>query len=82
MALTGSMRKYLAETPSSFDIRAMHKPGVARIKALCVERFERFGAAGQASRIKAIPLDQMRQRYAAGMLAGPAEFAPTAVNAR
>ena len=82
MALTGSMRKYLMENPSSFDIRALNKPGVARVKALCIERFERFGAAGQASRIKAIPLEQMRKRYAAGTLAGPSEFVSLAVNAR
>lgn len=82
MALTGSMRKYFIENPSSFDIRALNKPGVARVKALCIERFERFGAAGQASRIEAIPLEQMRQRYAAGTLAGPSEFVSLAVNAR
>jgi len=65
MALTGSMRKFFAENPSSFDIRALNKPGIARIKALCAERFERFGSAGSASKIKTIPLEQMRQHYVA-----------------
>jgi fructose-bisphosphate aldolase class II len=65
MALTGSARKYLRENPSSFDIRALNKPGVARIKALCVERFERFGCAGHAERIISIPLAEMAKRYAA-----------------
>ncbi|MDB5621456.1 MAG: fructose,6-bisphosphate aldolase [Devosia sp.] len=64
MALTGSAREYLQQNRSSFDIRAMMKPGLARMEKLCAERFERFGAAGQASKIKTIPLEDMAQRYA------------------
>jgi fructose-bisphosphate aldolase class II len=75
MALSGSMRKYLKENPGSFDIRALSKPGVARIKALCAERFERFGAAGMAAKIRPLPLDEMRRRYQSGIR-------PLAVNAR
>ncbi|MEP7240158.1 MAG: class II fructose-bisphosphate aldolase [Devosia sp.] len=63
MALTGSNRAYLNAHPDSFDIRAMNKPGVARIKALCIERFERFGPAGRADHIVPVPLEDMRQRY-------------------
>lgn len=66
MALTGSMRKYLQENPSSFDIRALNKPGIERIKTLCRERFERFGSAGQAERIRSISLADMASRYHAG----------------
>ena len=75
MALTGSMRKFFKENPSSFDIRALEKPGVARIKALCAERFERFGAAGMGSKIRPLSLDEMRRRYQSGIR-------PLAVNAR
>jgi fructose-bisphosphate aldolase class II len=64
MALTGSTREYLQANPGSFDIRGMLKPGIARMEAVCVERFERFGAAGNASRIKVLPLDSMIQFYA------------------
>ncbi|RDE08478.1 class II fructose-bisphosphate aldolase [Pelagibacterium lacus] len=51
MALTGSAREYLKANPSSFDIRGMHKNGLARMEALCAERFERFGAAGHGARL-------------------------------
>jgi len=66
MALTGSMRKYFKENPSSFDVRALNKPGIARVKALCAERFERFGSAGHAEKIVSIPLADMASRYAPG----------------
>jgi fructose-bisphosphate aldolase class II len=68
MAMIGSLREYLRMNPGSFDIRAAMKPGVARIKALCIQRFERFGAAGQAERIKPISLLDMKRRYADGKL--------------
>ena len=63
MAITGEARKYLRKNPSSFDIRALNKPGIARVKALCTERFERFGCAGQAQAIQAVPLAEMARRY-------------------
>jgi len=63
MAITGSLRKYFQDHPDSFDIRAAMKPGVARIKALCVERFERFGCAGQSEVIKALSLVEMKKHY-------------------
>jgi fructose-bisphosphate aldolase class II len=34
------------------------------MRALCTDRFERFGTAGNASRIKPISLADMAQRYA------------------
>lgn len=64
MALTGSAREYLKANPSSFDIRSLNKPGMARITRLCVERFERFGCTGMAEGFVSIPLDEMAQRYA------------------
>ncbi len=38
------------------------------MEALVTDRFERFGAAGNASKIKVIPLDDMVKRYADGSL--------------
>ena len=35
---------------------------------LCRARFEEFGAAGQASKIKPLPVSAMAQRYARGDL--------------
>ncbi len=68
MALSGSMREFLMHNKSSFDIRAILKPGRERVVALCMERNERFGCAGKAQGIKPLSLSQMADRYAAGML--------------
>ena len=35
----------------------------------CGDGFERFGTAGQASKIRVIPMDDMAKRYASGSLA-------------
>jgi fructose-bisphosphate aldolase class II len=48
------------------------------MRDLCRQRFEVFGAAGNASRIKVIPLDEMAKRYNSGSLdprAAPARAA-------
>ncbi len=67
MAMTGSIRKFLHEKPSSFDVRAILSPARERASELCVERFERFGCAGMASKIRPVSLSAMADRYAAGM---------------
>jgi fructose-bisphosphate aldolase class II len=38
-------------------------------KALCKERYEAFGCAGMAPRIRAVPLEDMAVRYAERALA-------------
>jgi fructose-bisphosphate aldolase, class II len=38
------------------------------MRDLCKQRFEAFGTAGNASKIKVIPLDDMAKRYKAGTL--------------
>lgn len=70
MAMSGSMRKFLGENTSSFDLRAILKPGRERITALCMERFERFGAAGMAAKIKPVSLADMAERYTFGLVGG------------
>ena len=68
MAITGQIRKVLNENRTEFDPRAYLKPAMAAMEAVCVDRFERFNCAGQASKIKAIPLHNMATRYADGSL--------------
>jgi len=68
MAFNGSARRFLDENRSSFDIRAMLKPGRDRAVELCVERCEMFGCAGMADKIRPLPLNMMADRYAAGQL--------------
>ncbi len=64
MAFTGSIRQYLAENPSSFDIRSILKPAVATMQKTCEERFNVFGCSGMAANIKTVPLHEMAKRYA------------------
>ncbi len=69
MAMTGAIRKVFAENPSEFDPRKYLKPAMEAMTKLCVERFEAFGTAGHADKIKAIPMADMARRYADGSLA-------------
>lgn len=68
MAMIGSLREYLRANPGSFDIRAAMKPGISRIRQLCIERFQRFGSAGKADHIRPLSLLEMKRRYADGAL--------------
>ena len=68
LAMTGAVRKFLVENPSKFDPREFLKPAREAAKLVCKARFEAFGCAGQASRIKAVSLEKMAARYKAGEL--------------
>jgi fructose-bisphosphate aldolase class II len=69
MAITGQIRKILAEHPGEFDPRKYLKPALDAMTKLCKERLEQFNTAGQAGKIKPIPLSEMAKRYAKGSLA-------------
>jgi fructose-bisphosphate aldolase, class II len=68
MASTGAVRKFLAENPSNFDPRKFLKASTAAMKEICKARYEAFGCAGQASKIKVISLEDMFKKYVAGEL--------------
>ena len=68
MALTGQIRKVLMEDPSEFDPRKYLKPAMAAMTKLCKQRFEEFGTAGNAAKIKSLPLSEMAARYKNGSL--------------
>ncbi len=68
MASTGSIRKHLQENPANFDPRKFLKESTKGMKEICKARFEAFGSAGQASKIKAISLEKMVDRYKSGEL--------------
>ena len=68
MAMTGQFRKIAQQSPREFDPRKFLKPAMDAMRDLCLERFEAFGTAGNASRIKVIPMDDMARRYRAGGL--------------
>jgi len=68
LASTGAMRKFLKENPKQFDPRKIFAAATQAMKEICKARYEAFGCAGQASKIKPIPLEAMYQRYASGEL--------------
>ena len=63
LAMTGAMRKVFAEQPSEFDPRKALAAATRAAKAIVKARFEAFGCAGQAARMKPIPLESMIRRY-------------------
>jgi fructose-bisphosphate aldolase class II len=69
LAMTGAIRKVFAEHPGEFDPRKYLKPAMEAMRAVCKARFEEFGAAGNADKIKVLPLATMAKRYASGELA-------------
>jgi fructose-bisphosphate aldolase class II len=68
MASTGAIRKYLHDKPSDFDPRKYLKAATQAMKGICKERYEAFGTAGNASKIKVINLEEMFKRYTSGEL--------------
>ena len=68
LAMTGAMRRLMATKPDEFDPRKFLGDATKAAKEVCKARFDAFGSAGQASRIRPIPLAQMGELYAAGKL--------------
>lgn len=69
LAMTAAIRRFLFENPDKFDPRDYLKPAREAAKAICVARYQQFGSAGNASKIKPIALSEMAAKYAAGQLA-------------
>jgi fructose-bisphosphate aldolase, class II len=63
LAMTGAVRRLLDVDRREFDPRKFLKAAVGAAQDICQARFEAFGSAGQASRIKPLPLDKMADRY-------------------
>jgi len=68
MASTGAVRKHLAENKANFDPRKFLKEATAGMQAICKARFEAFGSAGMASKIRPMSLEEMYKRYESGSL--------------
>ena len=68
LASTGAVRKFMAENKSEFDPRKYLKQTIEAMKGICLNRYEAFGTAGNASKIKPISLDAMYERYLTGEL--------------
>lgn len=68
MASTGSVRRHLQENPSNFDPRKFLKDSTKGMMEICKARYESFGSAGHASKIKVKSLETMQVLYANGSL--------------
>ncbi|MCB2100852.1 MAG: fructose-bisphosphate aldolase class II [Rhodobacterales bacterium] len=68
MASTGSIRKHLAENTSNFDPRKYLKVAQDAMTEICKARYEAFGTAGNADKIKVVSLEDMFSRYESGTL--------------
>ncbi|MGD0563286.1 MAG: class II fructose-bisphosphate aldolase [Roseiarcus sp.] len=69
MAITGQIRRVLTENGAEFDPRKYLAPAREAMTKVCKERYQQFGAAGMASKIKRVlSLPEMAKRYASGEL--------------
>ncbi|AOZ51081.1 class II fructose-bisphosphate aldolase [Chromobacterium vaccinii] len=69
LASTGAIRQFMAKNPAEFDPRKYLAKTIEAMRDICIARYEAFGSAGQASKIKAINLDSMANKYLKGELA-------------
>jgi fructose-bisphosphate aldolase, class II len=69
LAMTGAVRKFLAENPDKFDAREWLKPARAAAQAVCKQRYIEFGCEGQAGKIKGESLQVVASKYTKGELA-------------
>lgn len=67
--MAAEFRRVATQNPSEFDPRKFLKPAMDAMRDLVRERFEAFGTAGNASRIKPISMAEMAKHYAAQALA-------------
>ena len=63
LAMTGAMRQVFAEHPTEFDPRKAMLEAKKAARGVVKARFEAFGCAGHAARIKPVPLEAMVKRY-------------------
>jgi fructose-bisphosphate aldolase class II len=69
LAMTGAVRKFLAENPEKFDAREWLKPAREAAYRICKQRYLEFGCEDQAGKIKPLPLTVIAQKYSQGELA-------------
>ncbi|NVK87963.1 MAG: fructose-1,6-bisphosphate aldolase, partial [Gammaproteobacteria bacterium] len=68
LASTGAIRRHLAQNTSNFDPRKYFAEATKAMTDICIARYEAFGTAGQADKIKPLSLEAMFQRYESGDL--------------
>ena len=66
--MAAAFRKVATQHKNEFDPHKFLNPAMDALRDLCRERFEQFGTAGHASKIRVIPLAEMAKRYRSGAL--------------
>ena len=64
LAMTGAIRAHMFKNPEEFDPRKFLIDARKAAMGICKARFEAFGSAGQASKIKPATMETMGERYA------------------
>jgi fructose-bisphosphate aldolase class II len=68
LAATGAIRRYLGKNPAEFDPRKYNHEAKLAMIEICKARYEAFGTAGWASKIRPVSVENMAVRYAKGEL--------------
>jgi fructose-bisphosphate aldolase class II len=68
LASTGTIREFMAKNKAEFDPRKYLKHTITAMADICFQRYEAFGTAGQADKIKVLSLEVMQERYDSGEL--------------
>lgn len=63
LASTGAIRRFMAQNPSEFDPRKYLAQSVKAMEEIVVDRYEAFGTAGNADKIKVVSLENMVNKY-------------------
>ena len=66
LAMTGAVRKFLAENPEKFDAREWLKPAREAAKQICKQRYIEFGCEGQAAQDQGRTLHDVAQQVRQG----------------
>lgn len=63
LAATGAIRRYLAKHGEQFDPRKYNVEAKDAMRDICIARYEAFGTAGNADKIKVLSLESMHSFY-------------------
>lgn len=66
LAATGAIRRFMATNKSEFDPRKYNKVATTAMRDICIARYESFGTAGNADKLKVVSLEDMAERYVKG----------------
>ncbi|MFM6190830.1 MAG: class II fructose-bisphosphate aldolase [Planktothrix sp.] len=75
LAITAAFREAAFKDPSNFDPRHFLKPSIKYMKKVCADRYNQFGSAGHADKIKVQTLDEFAAKYAKGELSASTKAA-------